>query len=89
MEGSMTANGSDPKPSPLAPRPPRYCLHDGAREIRMYMPYAEANAVRLRLMHASDRPWRHVSILYEIPNGWAWTVCRECPADGDRIAAGE
>jgi len=45
----------------------------------MYMPYAEANAVRLRLMLASEGRWRHVSTIYQIPNGWAWTLCNECP----------
>jgi hypothetical protein len=56
-----------------------YCGHDGAREIRMYTSYADANGVRLRLQ-SSDHGWRHVSGLYEIPGGWAWTLCQECPA---------
>jgi hypothetical protein len=55
-----------------------YCGHDNAREIRMYTSYAEANGVRLRLA-STAAGWRHVSQLYEIPNGWAWTVCNECP----------
>lgn len=46
----------------------------------MYMPYAEANGVRLRLILAADPRWRHVSVIYEIPLGWAWTLCNECPA---------
>ena len=62
-----------------------YCTHDGAREIRMFSSYADANAVRLRLQSA-DHGWRHVSGLYEIPGGWAWTLCQECPAaDADRM----
>jgi hypothetical protein len=60
-----------------------YCGHAGAREIRMYTSYADANSVRLRVQ-SSDNGWRHVSGLYEIPNGWAWTVCNECPADAGR-----
>lgn len=49
----------------------------------MYMPYGEANAVRLRLrlVLAADPRWRHISAIYEIPNGWAWTLCNECPED--------
>jgi hypothetical protein len=66
------------------------CDHDSAREIRLYMSYAEANAIRLRLQHSSDRRWRHVSAIYEVPNGWAWTLCNECPAEGARrLAVGE
>jgi len=56
-----------------------YCAHPSAREIRMYTSYADANGVRLRLQ-SSDHGWRHVSVLYEIPGGWAWTLCQECPA---------
>jgi hypothetical protein len=55
----------------------------------MYMPYGEANAVRLRLMLSGEPRWRHVSVLYEIPNGWAWTLCNECPAEARREAVGE
>jgi len=62
----------------------QYCAHDGAREIRLYTSYADANGIRLRLQVSSDSPWRHVSQLYEIPNGWAWTLCNECPADAER-----
>jgi hypothetical protein len=66
------------------------CDHDGAREIRLYMSYAEANAVRLRLLHAGDRRWRRVSAIYQIPDGWAWTLCHACaPEEARRPAAGE
>jgi hypothetical protein len=86
----MTVNGSEPGPVPGSrPRMPRYCAHDSAREIRMYMPYGEANAVRLRLMLSGEPRWRHVSVLYEIANGWAWTLCNECPAEARREAVGE
>ena len=60
-----------------------YCAHASAREIRMYSSYADANGVRLRTQ-ASDNGWRHVSALYEIPGGWAWTLCQECPAERRR-----
>jgi hypothetical protein len=69
----------------------RYCAHEGAREIRMYSSYADANSVRLRLQ-SSDHGWRHVSVLYEIPGGWAWTLCQQCPAadaGGLRRAVGQ
>ena len=87
----MTANGSNPARFPAShPRQHRYCPHDGAREIRMYTAYGEANAVRLRVVLAGDPRWRHVSTVYEIPNGWAWTICNECPAaDARRAAIGE
>jgi hypothetical protein len=90
--GPMAANGSQPDLARLYPHPhaPSYCAHDRAREIRMYMPYAEANAVRLRLMLASEGRWRHVSSIYQIRNGWAWTLCNECPPhDARREAVGE
>ena len=61
-----------------------YCHHAGAREIRLYASYADANTVRLRLQ-SSD--WRHISALYEIPGGWAWTMCQECPAEGRAVGA--
>jgi hypothetical protein len=54
-----------------------YCDHRSARQIRVYMPYADANTVRLRAAQA-ESPGVHVSWLYEIPGGWAWTSCREC-----------
>ena len=81
----MAVNGSNA--FPLARRPddvPGSCPHDAAREIHMYMPYAEANAVRLRLIRAGDPRWHHVSGIYEIPHGWAWTLCKECPANAGR-----
>jgi hypothetical protein len=56
------------------------CAHPGAREIRMYTSYADANGVRLRLQ-SLDQGWRHVSGLYEIAGGWAWTLCWECRAE--------
>ena len=62
----------------------QYCTHESAREIRLYTSYADANGVRLRLSSSPDSLWRHVSQLYEIPNGWAWTVCNECPAEAER-----
>jgi hypothetical protein len=80
----MAVDRSSASPSlSLPPFRSTYCPHDGAREIRMYMPYADANAVRLRLrlVVAADPRWRHVSAIYEIPNGWAWTLCNECPAE--------
>jgi hypothetical protein len=55
-----------------------YCGHDGAREIRMYSPYADANATRLRSMGAAIADNLHVSRLYAVPGGWGWTICREC-----------
>ena len=55
-----------------------YCDHTSARQIRVYMSYADANTIRLRAAQASGSPAAHVSWLYEIPGGWAWTVCPEC-----------
>jgi hypothetical protein len=63
-----------------------YCDHPSARQIRVYMSYADANAIRLRTAQAAGSPLAHVSWLYEIPGGWAWTVCRECPARERRTA---
>jgi hypothetical protein len=63
-----------------------YCNHDGAREVRLYTSYADANALRLRLQ-SSDRSWPHISTLYEIPGGWAWTMCQECPIESSRRRA--
>ena len=55
-----------------------YCGHDGAREIRIYVPYGDANATRLRSTEAAVFENLHVSRLYAIPGGWGWTICREC-----------
>jgi hypothetical protein len=87
----MTVNGSNAAPSVLASRSGAapYCPHDSAREIRMYMPYGEANGVRLRFILAGDPRWRHVSTIYEIPRGWGWTLCNECPVEARREAAGK
>jgi hypothetical protein len=63
-----------------------YCDHRSARQIRLYMPYADANTVRLRAAQAEGSSGVHVSWLYEIPGGWAWTVCRECRSRDLRTA---
>ena len=63
-----------------------YCDHASARQIRVYMPYADANTIRLRSAQSPGSPLAHVSWLYEIPGGWAWTVCRECRARERRSA---
>ena len=75
----------------LPARSPSDCPHDGAREIRTYMPYGEANAVRLRLrlVLADDPRWRHISAIYEIPHGRAWTLCHECPEEDRRDPVGK
>jgi hypothetical protein len=58
---------------------PGYCDHASARRIRVYMPYAEANTIRLRAAaQAGGFRDTHVSSLYPIPGGWGWTVCLEC-----------
>ena len=62
-----------------------YCDHASARQIRVYMPYADANTVRLRAAQSANSP-DHVSWLYEIPGGWGWTICRECRARERRSA---
>jgi hypothetical protein len=58
----------------------RYCDHPSARQIRVYMTYADANTLRLRAAQTARSPGVHVSWLYEIPGGWAWTICQECQA---------
>ena len=63
-----------------------YCDHASARQIRVYMSYADANTIRLRTAQAAGSPVAHVSWLYEIPGGWAWTVCRECRVRERRTA---
>jgi hypothetical protein len=88
----MSGNGSRPHAPPRGSgvRLRSYCAHDEAREIRIYSSYAEANAVRLRLTLAPDHATRHVSMIYEIPGGWAWTVCDRCAVNESRTAtAGE
>ncbi len=50
----------------------------------MYSQYADANATRLR--SAATFQNLHVSRLYQIPGGWGWTICRECPALEQRSA---
>ena len=55
-----------------------YCGHDGAREIRIYSQYADANTTRLRAAGAATLENLHLSRLYAIPGGWGWTICRDC-----------
>jgi hypothetical protein len=55
-----------------------YCTHQGARHVHFYVPYAEANATRLRYADGGGPKNVHVSRLYAIPGGWGWTICREC-----------
>ena len=54
----MAANGSQSGVARLYPNlhAPSYCAHDRAREIRMYMPYAEANAIRLAWTLCNECP---------------------------------
>jgi hypothetical protein len=79
----MGANADGASSDAFHTRLRHYCAHDSAREIRLYTSYADANSVRLRLQ-SSDAAWRHVSALYEIPGGWAWTMCQECPVESAR-----
>lgn len=55
-----------------------YCEHASARRIRVYLPYAEANTIRLRAAQTNGPREAHVSWLYPIPGGWGWTICSEC-----------
>jgi hypothetical protein len=50
------------------------------------MAYAEANTVRIRSAQSAATADAHVSWLYEIPGGWAWTICRECRRSSRTIA---
>jgi hypothetical protein len=63
-----------------------YCEHAAARHIRMYIPYAEANTLRLRAVQAPGLPDTHVSWIYRIPGGWGWTICRECRVRDRKLA---
>ena len=58
--------------------PSGYCEHASARRIRVYLPYAEANTIRLRAALANGSRDAHVSWLYAVPGGWGWTICPEC-----------
>ena len=58
--------------------PSGYCEHASARRIRVYLPYAEANTIRLRAAQANGSRDAHVSWLYEVPGGWGWTIRPEC-----------
>jgi hypothetical protein len=58
--------------------PSGYCEHASARRIRVYMPYADANTIRLRAAQAAGGQDAHVSWLYAVPGGWGWTMCPEC-----------
>jgi hypothetical protein len=71
---------------PRTPSIHGYCDHDSARRIRVYMPYADANTLRLRVAQAPHLWNSHVSSLYQVPGGWGWTICRECRARERRSA---
>jgi len=63
-----------------------YCEHPSARHIKLYLPYADANVIRVRTSQGPESQGAHVSWLYEIPGGWGWTICRECRARDARSA---
>jgi hypothetical protein len=65
---------------------PGYCDHGSARHIRVYLPYADANAIRLRTVQAAGASEPHVSWLYAIPGGWGWTICRDCQSQARKSA---
>jgi hypothetical protein len=65
---------------------PGYCEHASARHIRVYLPYADANTIRLRAAHTGGTGEAHVSWLYAIPGGWGWTICSECESRARKAA---
>ena len=77
MKNSAAAT-ADRADTAKMPSSHRYCEHASARQIRVYMPYAEANTIRLRAAQSPASVNAHVSWLYEIAGGWAWTICRDC-----------
>ena len=53
------------------------CHHEGARHIRLFIPYADANVIRMRLAASTDGAY--VSPIYRLPgDGWGWTMCPTC-----------
>jgi hypothetical protein len=83
-ERTMIAPASRDTTTPLAR--PGYCEHAAARHIRVYLPYADANAIRLRAALVSGTGTAHVSWLYEVPGGWGWTICSDCESRARKSA---
>ena len=63
---------------------PGYCGHASARHIRVYMPYADANTLRLRTAHTTGES--PTSWLYAVPGGWGWTICSDCQSRARKSA---
>lgn len=68
--------------------PHRPCDDGSHRVLNVTFPYAEAQVVRARLIHAlgADR----VSRLRRIEGGWELIICRRCiraPHDEERLAS--
>lgn len=74
----MTGPAASPNGNGASDDRRAYCGHTGAREIRFYGSYGDANTCRLRSAEATSFENLHTSRLYAIPGGWAWTICREC-----------
>ncbi len=51
------------------------CGHADARRIRLHLPYAQANVVRLRYTELVDA---HVWPLRRVGGAWTFRVCRVC-----------
>jgi|KBSSwiStaDraftv2_1062776.scaffolds.fasta_scaffold304944_3 hypothetical protein len=71
-EDSLLRSGNGHNGSP--------CSHSTHRTVRLFMPYADANSVRLRFAaEASARVT--VSLLKRIPGGYAFESCAGCMLD--------
>lgn len=77
MKETLVANSTGREATQATP-PSGYCEHASARRIRVYVPYADANTIRLRAAPTAAAREAHVSWLYAIPGGWGWTICPEC-----------
>lgn len=54
------------------------CPHPSHRTVRLFMPYAEANAVRVRFAEAESSKRITVSALNRNGGGWFFTACKRC-----------
>lgn len=56
------------------------CSHPSHRTVQLFMPYAEANAVRVRFVEAESSKRTTVSPLHRHGSGWSFTACGACLA---------
>lgn len=54
------------------------CTHPSHRTLRLFISYAEANAVRISLKASARSDRVAVSPLRRVEGGWSFSMCEQC-----------